>query len=187
MYLSGIGIHSFWGTSPSNNLLNCFPINEDPNCQNEPINILLLQTSDPRHLINTIAHRHRTCQRPIHFYIFEQQSELFARHLLLLHIFFDKLPIRQRASIFLEVFGNSLVQKRTELYIEEVGSKLRELVYEGLYNGPLAEMMDFSHMNQKVKDGIAEILKMWKIDTDFDVIGLRDQRLRACYGERYDW
>lgn len=47
-------------------------------------------------------------------YIWERQIEVLARHLLLLQVAQDwELPIRQRANVFLEIFGNCLVQVMT--------------------------------------------------------------------------
>lgn len=47
-------------------------------------------------------------------YIWERQIEVLARHLLLLQVAQDwELPIRQRANVFLEIFGNCLVQVTT--------------------------------------------------------------------------
>lgn len=44
-------------------------------------------------------------------YVWESQPEVLARHLLLLQVAQDwELPVRQRANLLLEVFGNCLVQ-----------------------------------------------------------------------------
>lgn len=46
-------------------------------------------------------------------YVWESQMEVVARHLLLLQVAQDwELPIRQKANVFLEIFGNCLVQVR---------------------------------------------------------------------------
>lgn len=51
----------------------------------------------------------RSCSQQL--YIWERQIEVLARHLLLLQVAQDwELPIRQRANVFLEIFGNCLVQ-----------------------------------------------------------------------------
>ena len=47
------------------------------------------------------------------FYIFDKPVEVLARHLLLTSIAFEwELPVRQRSTLYLEVFGNCLVQVR---------------------------------------------------------------------------
>ena len=53
--------------------------------------------------------------------------ETLARHFLLLVNVFDwEIPIRQRATLFLEIFGNTLLQERTSRYIERKGKELIE-------------------------------------------------------------
>jgi len=188
--INGIGFHSMWGFSPSKDLLNLCE-NSNSTTDEHPISILLLQPCDPRHIIHTIAHRHRSFEtsenpRPIHFYVFERQPEVIARLILLLHIFLDELPIRQRASLFLEVYGNSLLQERTEVYVEKAGKLLQQLVIGNEYDGHLGKMVDFSFLKQKEVDALYEVFGFWKREKEFDAVTLRDQRLRAYYGDRFD-
>lgn len=201
----GLGIHSMWGFSPSMNLLSfeslhqfCSADDKGPNIldrneegENENvINILLVQPSDPRHIIHTLSQKIRkgSSVRPINFFILEQETEVLARHLLLLHVFFDKIPIRHRAALFLEIYGNALIQQKTETYIAIVGSLLRELMYKGnRYDGVLTNMINFDHLKQRDRDEIDHVFKSWTPENQFDVISLRDHRLRGYYGDRYDW
>lgn len=47
----------------------------------------------------------------LQLYLWERQPEVLARHVLLLRVALDcELPLRQRANVFLEIFGNTLVQ-----------------------------------------------------------------------------
>lgn len=214
----GLGLHSMWGFSPSMNLLKlCFheeeiDLNEEEDVESriegegnreeeerelEPINILLVQPSDPRHVIHTVSQRLRSglkeqkSIRPINFYILESETEVLARHILLLHIFFDSdIPIRQRAALYLEIFGNALVQKRTERYIADAGSLLRGLIYDDkMYSSDrsLKRITNFDHLKQKEKDEISDVFKSWKMENQYDVQSYRDYRLRGYYGDRYDW
>ena len=67
--------------------------------------------------------------RPIHFYLMETPVEVIGRELMLLEILFDfEVPIRQRAGVFLEVYGNALVQERTSRYLERLGYEMRDLI-----------------------------------------------------------
>lgn len=210
---TGIGFHSMWGFSPSRNFLDIQhqsstkkkkeqALDDSYDNNQEPLNILLVEPSDPRHIIHTISRRHRQSSksqnkkvglkknRPINFYILETQSEVIARHILLLHILFDdEIQIRQRAALFLEVFGNSLVQKKTEVYIGSVGTLLRELIFDDdRYNGRLKTITNFDHLKQRERDEIEKVFKSWTSceQNEFDAILLRDHRLRGYYGERYD-
>ena len=71
-----------------------------------------MQPCDPRHSIHMIAHRYRRSEsQQIRFYILEPQPEVIARLPFLLRVFFDKIPIRQRACLFIETYGNTSVQE----------------------------------------------------------------------------
>lgn len=230
----GLGVHSMWGFSPSMNLLgfsrsavksqkrtdedhakDSGKEGKEEQGKLPPLNILLVQPSDPRHIIHTIAQRNRKSKRgpslsssssshpdsknrPINIYILEEQAEILSRHLLLLHIFLDNIQIRHRAALFLEVFGNTLVQKRTEQYIADTASLLRELIYSK-YDGAdnnggndkynnrfLRNMIDFNHLKQRELDEIDQVFKSWSIENEFDIESYRDYRLRGYYGDRYD-
>jgi len=121
----------------------------------------------------------------IHFFVVENQLEVLARHLLLLQIVFDwELPIRQRASVFLEVFGNTLIQERTERYIHRLGQELVSLVCNG--QGGLADLVDLSDLKYRERDELVDIFHSWNPAVAYDAVGLRDHRLRAHFGSRYD-
>lgn len=229
----GLGIHSMWGFSPSMNLLgfsrsaaveskktrdeNHYKDTSKEGMEEQgkqsPLNILLVQPSDPRHIIHTIAKRNQKSKkgqslpssnpdlynRPINIYILEGQAEILARHMLLLHIFFDDIQIRHRAALFLEIFGNTLVQKRTEQYIADTASLLRELLYSK-YDGAddivgkekydsrfLRKIISFNHLKQRELDEIDQVFKSWSIENEYDIQSFRDYRLRGYYGDRYDW
>ena len=69
------------------------------------------------------ARRHPA--RPLHLYVFDGPVEVLARHLLLLGVVHDwAVPLRHRANTFLEVYGNALVQERTERYVADKGTEL---------------------------------------------------------------
>ena len=71
----------------------------------------------------------------------EAPVENLARDLLFLQMLTDyQVPIRQRANLFLEVFGNNMIQKRTSKYIESQGKKLKLLCAKGI--GQLDQLLD---------------------------------------------
>lgn len=186
---SGLGFHNMWGFSPSIDLLD---EEEGIICSDESktTNILLVEPSDPRHIIHTLARYNRKThnKEKINIYILEAQPEILARHVFLLHVFFDNLQIRQRAALFLEVFGNSLLQEKTEKYVSDAALKLRELINkDDKYKSSLKFLLDFDQMKQRDRDEIDSVFKSWTQNTGYDVVSLRDHRLRGCYGDRYDW
>ena len=90
--LDGIGVHHMWGFSQS---FNCQAMYEKackiaaknaPQNTAKPLNILLSQPSDIRHLLKTVAERRRHARRPLHFYIMDGPPEVLARHMLLIAV-----------------------------------------------------------------------------------------------------
>ena len=72
---AGLGSIQWWGFSPATDLLQY--VKKD----SEELNILLVGPGDVRHVLRTISENPAV---KINFYIYEQQVESIARHLLLL-------------------------------------------------------------------------------------------------------
>ena len=111
----GMGVHQMWGMTPAFDCVDVYDkalgiatlptqtkgqkkkakkkaevlVNSD-----EPINILLAQPGDIRHVLKTLAQRRRHKKRPVHFYISEVTNETLARHMLLMRVLADwELPM----------------------------------------------------------------------------------------------
>eukprot|EP00592_Proboscia_alata_P017718 CAMPEP_0194400160 /NCGR_PEP_ID=MMETSP0174-20130528/127054_1 /TAXON_ID=216777 /ORGANISM="Proboscia alata, Strain PI-D3" /LENGTH=392 /DNA_ID=CAMNT_0039196635 /DNA_START=36 /DNA_END=1215 /DNA_ORIENTATION=+ len=183
-----LGVHSMWGFTPAKNLVTDVSRKRGERDSTQPFNILLVKPCDPRHIIKTMSEaklRPEGFTRPIHFYILEEHIEVLARHLLLFHIFLDvSIPIRHRAALFLEVFGNSLVQERTAEYIENAGIILTELIHKD--GCSMSNLFDLSFLKFRERDNLETVFKSWKTSTTCDIEQERDQRLRHFYGERFD-
>jgi dynein assembly factor 3, axonemal len=150
-----------------------------------PLNILLVQPGDIRHIMTAVGRRWRHGRRPIHFYVLENQTEVLARQLLLLEVLNDyEVPIRQKAAVFLEIFGNLKVQDRTSRYIEQLGHEMRSLIADG--SGRLEGIVDLSLLKYREKDELEDCFKTYSRAFPFDVDTLRDHRMRGYYAERYD-
>lgn len=161
-----IAKHALWGLSPARDLL--------PDASPGPRRILLTSPGDVRHIIRTLSRRKTT--DPIEFYVHDS-VELHARHLLLLRIAVDwALPIKQRAAAWLEVFGNALIQERTERYVTRLGDELLDMEDVDV---------DLSRLKYRERDGLARAVETWK-KSDFPVKELWDRRVRATLGARYD-
>ena len=70
------------------------------------------------------------------------------------------LDSKTGTSIFLEVFGNALVQERTAKYIEKKSKQLIKLVCDG--EGVLGDMFDFSLLKYRERDELESALKRWR-------------------------
>lgn len=106
---------------------------------------------------------------PVEFVVVENELEVLARHMLLLQVACDwELPIRQRATVFLELFGNSLVQERTQRYIQRLGEELVELVCDE--KGNLADIVDMSALKYRERDQLVNTFKSWDPAVPYDGI-----------------
>lgn len=152
----------------------------------EPLNILLINPGDIRHILTTISRRRRhnknEALRSINFYLLESPIEVLARSILLLDLINDyEVPIRQRATVYLEIFGNCKVQDRTAKYIEQLGHQLRSFIADG--SGRLEDLVDLSLFKYKEKDDLDSTFRNYSKGVAFDIDTLRDHRLRGdhCY------
>lgn len=157
----------------------------------EPVRVLLVAPGDIRHALATIARRRRwdpemRRRRELHIYILESSMEVLARHLMLLNVASDwSIPMRQRCSVFLEIFGNAFVQERTSEYIEDQAKALTEFVYNE--RGQLARFIDLSHLKMRARDDLIDVFRGWSRSVAFNMQSLRDHRLRHYYEDRYDY
>ncbi|GMH71944.1 hypothetical protein TL16_g05790 [Triparma laevis f. inornata] len=180
---ASIGLQGMWGFSPASNLLSEASFQAK---DGEPIDILIMNSCDIRHVLKTASQRRRSAPNsPLNFYLIDTPTEVLARHFLLLQVLTDwEIPIRQRSILFLEIYGNSMIQDRTARYIEETARGLIELITDG--DHPLADVFNLSNLKFRDRDLIENSFKSWFCSEPFDMQGLRDQRLRHYYGDRYD-
>ena len=190
--LASIGHHGFWGFSCCFDFIEAAKTHAEGSIHDsEPFRILLVHPGDIRHILCTISRRRRhitssdSILRPIHFYLLEWPVEAIGRELLFLEGIYDtEVPIRQRGTIFLEIFGNCKVQERTSRYIESLGKDLRNFVTNG--KGRLQNIVDLSLLKYRDKDYLEEVFKSYSTKCTFDIDTLRDHRLRGHYADRYD-
>lgn len=205
-----IGHTGFWGYSASFDVLEALvranatavggeeqDISSVGADDGEPIRVLLVHPGDIRHILTTVSRRQRHHGaksrlmpfRPIHFYLVENPLEVLSRSVLLLEALNDyEVPIRQRAAIFLEIFGNCRVQDRTSRYIEQLGHELRAFLAAntGKGSGRLEGILDLSLLKYREKDELETSFRNYSRSTVFDMDTLRDHRMRGLYEERYD-
>ena len=206
-----IGHTGFWGYSASFDVLEALvrranvagagggqDLSSVGSDDGEPIRVLLVHPGDIRHILTTVSRRQRhhgaksrlTPFRPIYFYLLENPLEVLSRSILLLEALNDyEVPIRQRAAIFLEIFGNCRVQDRTSRYIEQLGHELRAFIAACTgrgSSGRLDGILDLSLLKYREKDELEASFRNYSRSTAFDMDTLRDHRMRGLYEERYD-
>ena len=97
--------------------------------------------------------------------------------------------------MFLEIFGNTLLPRRTSAYLSSISSKLCEsiagkqsLSQSDSCEDPLSGVYDYSMLKTRDFDDLQSALAFScrSSPSDFQIQTLRDYRLRHNYGERYD-
>lgn len=201
-----MGTVSMWGFSPAIDVCDrlyasaasAAPDDRASEPPTTPVSVLLVNPSDIRHALAAVARRRRwdpelRRRRELHIYMLESSTEVLARHLLLWNVARDwSLPLRQRCSLFLEIFGNALVQvsdrnarclcqpcwavthlacvsfgqERTSAYIEEQARALADFVHNE--RGPLAGFIDLSHLKMRSRDDLIDAFSGWFQRVKFD-------------------
>ncbi|CAM9199040.1 unnamed protein product, partial [Hapterophycus canaliculatus] len=152
----GVGTHAMWGFTPAQDLLRESPLKG-------VANILVCQPGDIGHVLRTVGMRRRHPQHTIHLYVLEGQIEVLARHLLLLRVAQDwELPVRQRANVFLEIFGNCTIQDRTSRYVARLGKDLVDMLFS---SAGTADVVDLSLLKCRERDQLEKVFKSWSCDT----------------------
>ncbi|GFH07897.1 paralyzed flagella protein 22, partial [Haematococcus lacustris] len=114
-------VHQFYGISPAIDLLELCNLDDSAD-SNEPVRILQVASYDCRHTLYTMCrlNRHSAAlgNRPVHLYVYEEEAEVLARHLVLWSVMLDAaLPARERVEVLLELHGNALLRERTADYL----------------------------------------------------------------------
>ena len=73
-----------------------------------------------------------------------------------------------RADLFLEVYGNTLVRDKTAQFIKQESSKLIRCLTD--QKGPLSSILDFSHLKFRERDDLEFVFKFWRDEKkSFDI------------------
>jgi dynein assembly factor 3 len=155
----------------------------------EDLHVLLIGAGDVRHVLQTICKlRRRKPKGRVHLYLYEPNLRLHCRHLVLLQVLFDRLTLDEledRTSVFLEIFGNTLIRDITAMHLKAATERALKLL--GYNKGYLADFFDFSEMKMKERDFVEQQLKHWANDASTANLEKQwDSRVRTEMAERYD-
>ncbi|CAH1110823.1 unnamed protein product [Psylliodes chrysocephalus] len=176
----------FWGSTPALDLLEEYvTIKKDVP---ETINILIVGSTDCRHILKTEARKYRHKVVKVNFFVVEACVEMIARQLLLLNIALqpqESLGLDQKTKIFMELYGNSLIRPAVAKCLNITAASLINMVTDYSY---LEKMMNFVKLEIKYKerDYLENLLKFWCAKDDFDICNIWDKRVRKNLGVRYD-
>lgn len=130
----------------------------------------------------------------MHLYIYEDNVEALARHLILLAVLLDDSQEHAvRMQRFLEVFGNIFLREDTVDYLKHLCRELETLLSSMIADdsgncvGPLKNMLDISMLRYEAKDALLSSIEQARSSTHLDMKSAWDLRCRRWYGDRYDF
>uniref|UniRef100_A0A1I8FNY0 DUF4470 domain-containing protein n=1 Tax=Macrostomum lignano TaxID=282301 RepID=A0A1I8FNY0_9PLAT len=110
---TGLGSHPglWWGFSPALDLQQVWL---DANRSEPAQTMLIVGSGDQRHLLTTLARLRRHCTSSTPLKIFVLTASLYCRAMLQLLLCLDtRASVQERAELFLELYGNTLVREQT--------------------------------------------------------------------------
>ncbi|XP_072229937.1 dynein axonemal assembly factor 3-like [Leuresthes tenuis] len=183
----GAGCIAWWGFSPARDLHSMGPMRYEGD-----INVLLVGSGDPRHILKTIAGLQD--KQSLHVWVIENSMEVVARQLLLLYLTLmpqEIMGINEKTEVFLEVFGNSQIRSQTEETLRRAAAQLSLCVTETL-DTATHSCLDTTLLKYKERDELAKIFKMWVQSSSSEhpapvsMSKAWDYRVRQHLGTRYD-
>lgn len=194
----GYGSISFWGYSPSLDLLQTEHEEKvlttnirDDSDKPDTINILLVGAADIRHVLKTIICANLHPKKKLHFHIFENRLELYARHMLLLAIALEpykQVGLQDKVELFLELYGNSLVRTKSFEYLQKMSNEFIRMVTDFDYLEKKLPCLDMTRLKFKERDFLEGIFKFWRNPDQklFDISKCWDVRVQGYLKTRYD-
>ncbi|XP_078019577.1 dynein axonemal assembly factor 3 isoform X1 [Epinephelus lanceolatus] len=152
----GPGCITWWGFSPARDLLSTGPVRHERN-----VNILLVGSGDPRHILKTISSLRD--EESLHVWVIENSMELVARQLLLLYLALmpkESMGTNEKTEVFLEVFGNGEIRSQTEETLRHAASQLSLAVTETVETAT-HPCLNTTLLKFKERDELARIFKLW--------------------------
>ncbi|KAJ3016108.1 Dynein assembly factor 3, axonemal [Thoreauomyces humboldtii] len=158
--------------------------------EQRPLRILILGASDPAHIIKTVARAWRKGRRRIEFVVLESQISALARTILLLDVMFSQSEVGtdDRASLFLELYGNLLVRSSTTSHVRTRCAHFMSTL-SASPTSSLAPGITLSSnlLKFREKDDLDSAFDFFRSSKKrFDASAMWDARLRRLYGNRYD-
>lgn len=197
--MNEIGFVNFWGITPSFNLFKSdieLLYNTKIQSESQPIeiNILLINTNDIRFILQSIkdiVEYYDTKDIPykITYYVYENNLENISRDVLFLELIHtETLNIKEKVEYFLEIYGNTLLSEKVNLFIDTIYKNLIKLICDDkIHNTHIKELVSFKELSFKERDSLQEILSSYSKLVEYNIEKFRDDRVRFHYKDRYDY
>ncbi|KAJ3607692.1 hypothetical protein NHX12_024743 [Muraenolepis orangiensis] len=188
--LEGAGTVTWWGFSPARDLLATGPVKQQG--ENGELHVLLVGSSDPRHILKTVAGLKVTDR--LHVWVIENSMEVMARQLLLLLLSLQEdSSVHKKAEVFLEVFGNSELRSETGKAVRQAAAQLSHCITDCLETDP-HPCLDTTRLKFRERDELVRIFRSWVRSCTPEGSGSGpvsitrswDARVRQHLGTRYD-
>ncbi|XP_015105112.2 dynein axonemal assembly factor 3 isoform X1 [Vicugna pacos] len=195
---SGFGTVSWWGLSPAVDLqAESAPVDPDLQADTEhgtpDLNVLLLGSTDGRHLLQTLARAALWPQRRFQFYVLENNLEAVARHMLIFSLALEdpeKMGLQEKSETFLEMWGNALLRPPVAAFVRAQADRLAHLVPEPDRLAEQLPWLNLGALKFRERDALEAVFRFWaggeKGPEAFPMSRLWDSRLRHYLGSRYD-
>lgn len=165
-------------------------IDSEPSTNRE-LNVLLFGSSDPRHIIKTLAksYKHGT---KLHFYVLEACPALVARHMLLLSIALEPpnlLTLPYRTHLFMDIYGNTLIRSTSMGYVNSKVNHLIKCVTDLEFNAKMQPVFDLTNLKFVERDCLENVFGFWRerdTSNQFDIRSCWMHRLRQTHRDRFD-
>nr|XP_010960196.2 dynein axonemal assembly factor 3 [Camelus bactrianus] len=195
---SGFGSVSWWGLSPAVDLqAESPPVDPDLQADTEhgtpDLSVLLLGSTDGRHLLRTLARAALWPQRRFQFYVLENNLEAVARHMLIFSLALEdpeKMGLQEKSETFLEMWGNALLRPPVAAFVRAQADRLAHLVPEPDRLAEQLPWLNLGALKFRERDALEAVFRFWaggeKGPEAFPMSRLWDSRLRHYLGSRYD-
>ncbi|XP_026875498.2 dynein assembly factor 3, axonemal [Electrophorus electricus] len=183
--MEGAGCVTWWGFGPARDVLGAGTVRAEGE-----LNVLLVGSGDPRHILKTIAGLRDT--DTLHVWVIENSMEVVARQLLLLWLSLtapDSMSMHEKTEVFLEVFGNTEIRCQTEETVKHVAALLLLSVTNTIDTHTQSHpCLDTSLLKFKERDELIQIFAQWQQppSATANMAKARDARVRRHLGTRYD-
>jgi dynein assembly factor 3 len=172
-----IGFSHFWSFVPAQSVLD-----------DGVSNVFVTGAGELGHILKSLGEACKLGVQPaVNFYIHDTKESIARSMLLLMILNETNRSVQERANMYAEVYGNSLLPQKTEQHVGELARELINIVTEHRAAMPVKDLFNFTNLKFKQRDDLHEVISSWLVDVPFDTETLRDNRLRFHYKQRYDY
>lgn len=179
----------FWGFSEAFDFYEVYKCHKE-NKSKTVLNILLFGSSDPRHVIKTLAKSYLHSVH-INFYVIEGCPALIARHMTLTSIPLEPptmISLLAKVHLFMDIYANTHLRISSMGYIDSKANHLIKCVTDSEFNEKMQPIFNLTNLKYIERDCLENIFSFWRENGSnyLDLQSLWKQRIEQYLGVRYD-